>query len=152
MSCYYFAYGSNMNPERMNLRAMNYRRILSGRIAGLSLAFNKRAADAPWRSYANVVHDAAGCVEGLLYELDSDTEIFTMDPFEGVPRLYSREIFTVATEEGGIPAWVYVANRAMIEEGLLPERWYLDHLLAGERWLSESYFRKLKSTPCQENS
>ena len=150
MSCYYFAYGSNMNPLRMQARGLRYLRIFSGRIEGLSLVFNKRAADVPMRSYANVVYDPAGRVEGVLYELSHEQEIIKMDRFETTPRYYSREIFPVTTPEGVMHAWVYIANRAMIEDDLLPERWYLEHLLAGQPWLSAGYYAGLCRTRCGE--
>ena len=150
MSDYYFAYGSNMNPDRMAARGLSVLRALAGRLDDVSLAFNKRAADAPHRSYANVVYAPGDQVEGVLYQLACPHEISKMDPFEGTPRLYSRELFSIGTAEGVLQAWVYVANRAMITEGILPERWYLDHLLAGRRFLSETYWNRLQQTPCQE--
>ncbi len=140
-----------MNAERMRIRGLNVRRALAGRIDHLALSFNKKAADAPHRSYANVVYRQGSAVEGVLYELDSQHEIHKMDPFEGAPRLYSRDIFSVNTDEGFISSWVYVANKAMIEEGLLPARWYLNHLLEGKPYLSAPYFQSLQQTPCLEH-
>lgn len=151
MSSYYFAYGSNMNQERMTLRGLEFHRAIAGRIQNLKLAFNKRAADAPHRSYANVIYQPGHVVEGVLYELAGPQEIVKMDPFEGAPRLYSREIYEIETDEGVIPSWVYIANKAMITEGLLPARWYLNHLLAGQDFLSEGYFQELSRTECLEH-
>ena len=148
MSLYYFAYGSNMNAARMAARGLGVERSLAGYIDGLALAFNKRASDAPHRSYANVVYSPKGRVEGVLYELSEMTEIFKMDPFEGTPRLYSRDIYLVNTAEGVIPAWVYVANSAMIAEDLMPARWYLEHLLSGQEYLSVDYYKALQAVPC----
>ena len=151
MSAYYFAYGSNMNADRMAARGLSVERALSGTIDNLGLAFNKLAADAPHRSYANVIYAPQQRVEGVLYELSQTSEIFKMDPFEGAPRLYSREIYSVITVEGPIAAWVYVANRAMLKEGLMPERWYLEHLLAGKDYLSDDYYQKLTRVPCVDD-
>lgn len=151
MSEYYFAYGSNMNANRMIERGLRFERALSGRITGLRLAFNKRAADAPHRSYANVIYAPQERVEGVLYQLSSMDEIIKMDPFEGSPRLYSREIYLIDTDEGPIAAWVYVANRSMITENLKPERWYLEHLLAGKPYLTEGYYQLLAETACLDD-
>ncbi|GAB3100531.1 gamma-glutamylcyclotransferase family protein [Pseudomaricurvus hydrocarbonicus] len=151
MSEYYFAYGSNMNAERMLDRGLRFHRALSGNLHGLGLAFNKRAADAPHRAYANVVHATGSRVEGVLYQLCDEAEIAKMDPFEGAPRLYSRDIYEVETAEGVIAAWVYIANRAMITEGLRPERWYLEHLLAAKPYLSQGYYERLLLTPCLDD-
>ncbi len=151
MSAYYFAYGSNMNANRMIERGLGFERALSGAIDHLALAFNKLAADAPHRSYANVVYAPHQRVEGVLYQLTHSDEIFKMDPFEGAPRLYSREVYSVITEEGPISAWVYVANKAMLKEGLMPERWYLEHLLAGKSYLSDDYYHRLTQVACVDD-
>ena len=151
MSQYYFAYGSNMNAERMRLRGLNFSEATAGQIEHLALAFNKKAADAPHRSYANVIYRRNGLVEGVLYKLDSVAEIMKMDPFEGAPRLYSRDVYQVKTEQGHIPAWVYVANKAMLADDLLPARWYLNHLLAGQAYLSADYFKRLSEVKCLEH-
>lgn len=151
MSDYYFAYGSNMNAERMRLRGLRFQRALSGHIENLALAFNKRAADAPHRAYANVIYRPGERLEGVLYQLDSVEEIIKMDPFEGAPRFYSREIYQVQTISGPISAWMYVANRAMLSEGLAPERWYLEHLLAGQSYLTEPYFERLSRVVCVDD-
>lgn len=152
MSEYYFAYGSNMNANRMIDRGLRFERALSGQIQGLGLAFNKRCALQPHRAYANVVYAPGSVVEGVLYQLSEPGEIFKMDPFEGSPRLYSRDIYWVNTVEGPIAAWVYVANQAMISEGLQPERWYLEHLLAGQSWLTEAYYQALTLTVCVDDA
>lgn len=53
----HFAYGSNMNPARMQTRGLTVLEALPGHLPGYSLCFNKRAADrAPGRAYANIRH------------------------------------------------------------------------------------------------
>jgi len=150
LSEYYFAYGSNMDAERMAGRGLEVRRALAGQLAGMQLVFNKQAYDAPHRSYANVAYCPKGVVEGVLYQLGQVDEIAKMDPFEGTPRLYSRELFKIDTVEGDIHAWVYIANRALLDDNLKPERWYLNHLLAGESFLSRDYMLKLQQVECLE--
>ncbi len=39
----YFAYGSNMNPARMQARGLSVCEALAGRLPGYVLCFNKRA-------------------------------------------------------------------------------------------------------------
>lgn len=140
---YYFAYGSNMDKERMAVRGLSFSDPVKGVMHGYRLAFNKKAWDHPARSYANVMFDPNSHVEGVLYRLRDEHQIKKMDPFEGAPKLYSREIFHIETQYGLIPSWVYIANKAAISEGLKPDQWYLDHLLAGREHLSESYYQQL---------
>ena len=89
---WYFAYGSNMNPARMQARGLSVSEVLPGRLPGYGLCFDKRAADrAPGRAYANIRYQRDGVVEGVLYRLQGADEIAKLDHFEGTPVYYSRE-------------------------------------------------------------
>lgn len=148
---WYFAYGSNMNPARMRARGVRFSEAIGGRLPGYALCFNKRAHDRPGHAYANLrlQHDAE--VEGVLYRLHSEAEIFTLDPFEGTPVFYSRERLAIHTARGIQPAWVYLANPAWRSEGLAPSRSYLQHLLAGREYLSPAYWQRLAATPALDD-
>lgn len=119
--------------------------VLAGTLRGYQLRFNKRATGKPGVAYANIAYCRDECIEGLLYRLEHSQDIALMDPFEGNPVRYSREVFTLETEQGPVSAWVYVANAALIESGLLPERRYLNHLLAGRSYHSDAYHHWLAS-------
>ena len=146
---WYFAYGSNMNPARMQARGLMVLEALAGHLPNYRLCFNKRAADrAPGRAYANIQHARDALVEGVLYRLADADEIAKLDHFEGTPVYYSRECLPIVTAQGVQAAWVYVANPAFREEGLLPSADYLAHLLAGRGLLSEAYWAELSAWPC----
>ncbi|MBS7660753.1 gamma-glutamylcyclotransferase [Pseudomonas lalucatii] len=146
---WYFAYGSNMNPARMQARGLCVREAMAGSLPGFALCFNKRAVDRPGCAYANIRHQRGAVVEGVLYRLAELGEIAKLDPFEGTPIYYSRERLAILTVHGVQPAWVYIANPAFREEGLLPARDYLEHLLAGRQYLSEPYWSLLAAWPSQ---
>ncbi len=146
---HYFAYGSNMNPERMKARGLETVAITAGKLKGFRLTFNKRAHNQHNVAYANVSYASSASVEGVLYQLRNARDISVMDGFEGTPFRYSRDVFPIETIDGTINAWVYVANRAMLQEGLLPEQRYLQHLLKGKPWLSEEYYQQLVVQPCK---
>ena len=150
MQCeYYFAYGSNMNPSRMAVRGMQYRDSMAARLEGWALAFNKRAHGMQGIAYANIV-PTDGVVEGVLYRLRDHQEIERMDTYEGHPVRYRRECLPVQTGAGEVLTWVYIANADWQAENLKPERWYLNHLLSGRPWLSDSYYRRLLQVPVFE--
>ena len=69
-----------------------------------------------------------------------------MDPFERAPVNYGRDMVIIETPEGERWAWTYFANKALLGEKLLPESAYLDHILKGKPYLSESYYNYLEST------
>lgn len=143
---YYFAYGSNMNPARMQARGLIVEEMMAARLPGYALSFNKRALDQPGRAYANIRHQAGGVLEGVLYRLADEREILKLDVFEGTPINYSRERMRVETERGAISAWIYIANPAWRSEGLAPSSSYLAHLLAGRELLSVGYCAALAAT------
>ena len=149
---YYFGYGSNMNEARVRLREMPFTEILAGTLRGYELAFNKRSVKYPGAASANVIEKPGAQVQGVLYKLIGDQAIEKMDPFEGYPIRYNRFLSSVEVSAGSVSAWIYTANPDYIAEGLKPARWYLNHLLAGQRYLSEDYFSGLASTACLPDS
>lgn len=146
MSHWYFAYGSNMNLARMHDRGMQVVDVRPGLMRNFRLVFNKCAVGEDGLAHANIAYAPGDRVEGVLYELVDVGEIRRMDPYEGAPRLYSRDVFPIEIDAGAHqPAWVYVANRAVILEGLRPAAWYLAHLLEGRPHLSDAYYRWLQT-------
>lgn len=148
MADWYFAYGSNMNPLRVEARQLPVVEAWAAVLPGYRLVFNKRAHGKQGVAYANIAFCRQSRVEGVAYRLAEPADILRMDPFEGTPVRYSREVFHVETVQGPLAAWVYVANRAWIADDLLPERPYLQHLLAGEQYLSPEYRDTLVRQPC----
>lgn len=166
----YFAYGSNMNPDRVRERGLVFDHAAGARLHGYRLAFDKTSKKHPGTGHANVVHAPGQVVEGVLYWLSDVTEIGKMDRFESAPVNYSREVIqvqvTVSHLPGGRPSlpdagdgnegesalttWTYFANPAVRQAGLLPPRSYLEHLLAGQPYLSATYFAMLSDWPCEE--
>lgn len=149
---YYFAYGSNMNPERVEWREMPFVEFHGGVLHDYRLAFNKRSVKYPGAASANVMVSRGDRVEGVLYRLPEPASIEVMDPFEGYPIRYTRERLPVIFGESVCHAWVYMANPEFLDDGLKPARWYLDHLLKGHPHLTEAYYRALALTECLPDS
>lgn len=152
LNTHYFAYGSNMDAARVQHRQLRVSATRSGRLCGFGLRFNKRSRHNPSWACANIVYAPNEAVEGVLYQLQDHQEITRLDPHEGTPVYYSREYFLIETDRGVCPAWTYIANPAAIDNQLLPARWYLEHLLAGRAYLSDSYYSKLTATACLEET
>ncbi len=140
----YFAYGSNMNPERMKERGVKYYSRERAILRGWKLEFNKVALGNPRKGYANIVKDENGIVEGCLYELEED-DLNKLDIYEGVPRHYRRTEVEVETCKGKIKAITYIAHPNKVKDGLKPTKDYLSHLLSGSDCLSADYIEKLKA-------
>ncbi len=146
----YFAYGSNMNPERVRERGLQVLRAEPARLHGFRLLFDKHAREHEGTGHANVVYAPSEVVEGVLYWLAGAAEIVKMDPFERAPVSYSREVVEVATAAGRIATWTYFANPAVRRAGLKPQRSYMNHLLAGAPYLSAEYLGRLRAWECVE--
>jgi gamma-glutamylcyclotransferase (GGCT)/AIG2-like uncharacterized protein YtfP len=149
---YYFAYGSNMNPTRVEKRKMGYSVCESGILSGYRLAFNKRSVKYPGAAAANIVEAEGNQVEGVVYHLNDERQINVMDPFEGYPVRYTRLVVPIKTTTEIINVWAYVANPEYLQEGLKPATWYLNHLLSAKEFLSNDYFEQLAMTVCLQDS
>lgn len=142
----YFAYGSNMDPDRMSKRNVKFYDRKHAILKNYSLQFNKIASSNPEKEgKANIMCDANELVEGVLYEIESSDEI-KLDKYEGYPKHYDKDTVSVQLDDGTmIDAITYIAQPNMIKEGLRPTREYLDHLLVVNDMLSKSYYENLKS-------
>jgi len=146
----YFAYGSNMNPARVTQRGLRFDALAGARLAGYRLTFDKTSKLHPGLGHANLSYAPDDEVEGVLYWLSSPVEIEKMDRFESTPVNYSREVVQVQVREMLVCTWTYFANPAVRSPGLKPPRSYLQHLLAGREYLSESYYQGLARHDCDE--
>lgn len=137
-----------MNQKRMHGRDVKLVNVCAGWIDGFGLRFNKRSEQDENLGCANLVYAPEERIQGLLYELQTETELNKLDHFEGTPYRYSRDLFQVQTQSGSQSAWVYIANPSVIDDKLRPATWYLEHLLAGREFISDDYRAKIASTPC----
>ncbi len=144
----YFAYGSNMNPARMQARAVPFVHAQAACLHGITLVFDKRSGQHGEMGHANVRYAPGATVHGVLYRLQVPAHIERLDVFERTPVNYGREVFELDTAAGRVPAWVYIANHGVLAPGLLPDREYLGHLLAGADLLPPDYLDRLRLQPC----
>ena len=139
----YFAYGSNMNPKRMQERGIKFSRREDAILEGWRLEFNKVASRNPKEGYANIEPDKETVVEGILYEIQN-SDLEKLDIREGYPRHYNREKVKVKLDNGEeIETITYIAQLDKVRDGLKPSKRYLNHLLRGCDLLSKEYCEKL---------
>jgi len=122
----YFAYGSNMDAEQMQLRCPGYRLLGVARLANYTLAFTRWSR--AWNSgTADILPEKGKSVVGALYDLTFD-DLKRMDRIADYPNSYIR--LDVVVESGGetFPAMTYVAVRTGV---FLPSRPYLDKMIHG---------------------
>ena len=142
----YAAYGSNLDPERMTLRAPHSPLQGSGWLMGWRLTFG--GEDHGWEGAIATVAESPGSqVYVTLYEVTSSDEK-TLDQWEGVDiGLFHKVRVRVHTLDGEVLAWIYVLNAY---EGGLPSARYLglvaDAAEAGGA--PDDYVTELRKRPC----
>jgi gamma-glutamylcyclotransferase (GGCT)/AIG2-like uncharacterized protein YtfP len=141
---YYFAFGSNMDIQRMKSRQASFTKIQRGILKDWKLVFNKINSRLKDAGFANIVPENNSFVEGAIYEVN-ETTLDVLDRYEGSPREYHKKIIPVETSNNkSLNCIVYIANHSKTNNSLKPEKNYLEHLLKGKEFLSENYFFDLK--------
>jgi hypothetical protein len=128
---YYFAYGSNMNPEQIQKRGVKPRHILPARLPGHELAFFGHTR--VWDGAMESVVPSPGDVWGIIYEISfSAREV--LDSWQdarldgtGVYFHYPTEVIDV----NGKSHPVVLYKKDLLGERTLPSQEYLDFILAG---------------------
>lgn len=106
----YFAYGSNMDIDRMRKRGVSFSKRIFASLPGYRLEFNKVAQNNPRNGYANIVPDDSNSVEGILYEIDNSS-ISILNRYEGCPGHYLKiEINVLVPNKRIVSAITYIAN------------------------------------------
>ncbi len=137
-----------MNPDRVRRRRMQFDQYQAGKLHDFRLAFNKRSVKYIGAASANVMMRKGAVTEGVVYRLRHEDEISMMDPYEGFPVRYDRQLLKIVCPDGPVDAWVYLAQQEYIDNSLKPARWYLDHLLAASELLSSPYIEQLAAVDC----
>ena len=142
----YAAYGSNLDPERMSIRAPHSPLRGSGWLPGWRLTFG--GEDVSWEGpLGTVVEDGGHQVYVALYDL-TDGDVESLDKWEGVDiGLFRKLKVRVQTLDGDVPAWIYVLDAY---EGGLPSARYLGMLAdaAEAGGAPDDYVAELRSRPC----
>lgn len=141
----YFAYGSNMNPRRMESRGVEVYSMKSAYLNDYELAFNKLSSSLRGEGFANIRTNPQSRVEGILYEINA-TGMANLDYYEKYPFEYDRIMFEVVhSGSENIMAYAYIAQPGRMAPSLKPRRNYLNHLLSAEGYLSTEYIARLNN-------
>ncbi|PCC73948.1 Gamma-glutamyl cyclotransferase, AIG2-like [Nannocystis exedens] len=153
---WYFAYGSNLHPQRRATRAgLSPVDSAPGTLCGWRLVFDMPGVPPAEPAMASIRRDATGEVHGLLLRLRAQ-EFAALVGSEGGDRFYVREQVEVIAYDGrGVIAEVFVAapGRRLQREGT-PSRRYLELIREGARLsaLCPEYCAWLEALPHAEAS
>jgi hypothetical protein len=142
----YAAYGSNLDPERMAVRAAHSPLQGTGWLEGWRLTFGGEHES--WEGPLATIVEAPGSrVYVALYDLTREDEK-VLDQWEDLDiGLWTKLRVRVATLDGEVLAWVYVLEAY---EGGMPSARYLGMLAdaAESGGAPDDYVTELRSRPC----
>lgn len=135
----YFAYGSNMDAERLGKRIGAAKLIGIGSVTGYDLCFNKSSVDGSGK--ANLIERVDAVVEGVVFEV-SVAQLLKLD---GIEKGYHRAPVSVVIDGATQNAITYIADADQIDDTLTPTTEYLRFITRGAEafGLSEAYRQRL---------
>ena len=141
-----FAYGSNMNLNRLKNRVPSALKISNGFIEGFSLECSKVSKDSSGKATVFKTDNKEDFVWGVLFEIDQKDKAL-LDRAEGLNFGYDELVIEVNDGKEFHKAQIYIANDKSIDEGLKPYNWYKAFITEGakENRLPIDYVRKLES-------
>lgn len=141
----YFAYGSNLNLQRLRNRTPSCVALGVAKLTGYRLCFHKRSPDGSGK--CNILHTGvrADRVYGVLYRLEA-REKPLLDNAEGVGGGYNTGRVRVRVADTEIQASTYFADRDYIDNTLRPYDWYKGLVVSGARMhnLPEPYILQIE--------
>ena len=134
----YFAYGSNMDNERLFSRIGSADKFDNGMISGKKLFFNKLGQDGTGK--ANLINHDDGVVFGVLFMVN-ESDMIKLDKYEVG---YERKTLKIKSDNHGyITAISYLADSC--NDFICPSKEYMGHIINGADDMSLNYINYLKS-------
>ncbi|RFA25806.1 hypothetical protein CAI21_18285 [Alkalilimnicola ehrlichii] len=129
---YYFAYGSNLHPVRLQARVPSARLVGVARLPGYRLSFDKLGGDGSGKCTITACGEQR--VYGAVYTLDL-SEKHHLDKAEGLGVRYLQHTLDVEGETQRYRVFTYIAAPAYQNGDLPPYTWYRDLVAEGARYL-----------------
>lgn len=128
----YLAYGSNLHPQRLILRAPNVRFIGTTVLDQYRLTFHKRSVDGSSKCHLDYTENSKDVAFAAVFEIP-DHEVVLLDKIEGVGKGYYKQIIRVNLNNKVMDVFVYLASKSYIANDMEPYDWYKGMVLAGAR-------------------
>jgi len=126
-----FAYGSNMNANRLKQRVPSAIKICNASLPGYKFAFNKRSNDGSGKGNIQQTNVDGDTVAGVVFEIN-ETEKPALDAVEGLGNGYNQTVVDLLDENGEtFQAQVYIADESAVDNALLPYDWYKEFVVTG---------------------
>lgn len=138
----YYAYGSNLHPERLAARIPTSQLLGVAELSGYQLLFHKLGADQSAKCNALYSGDPEHLLLGALFSMAAHEKPI-LDEIEGAGYVVSNVM--VKHDGADHQAFMYVAEQAYIDDSLVPYQWYKEFVCLGAKFLEfpEHYVRQL---------
>lgn len=149
-----FAYGSNMNLNRLTQRVPSAVKTSNAFLPGYKLVCNKVSKDGSAKANIIKTDNLAELVWGVLLTIDSDEKAL-LDKAEGLGKGYNEDTLIFFDETNNpYPAQVYIADSNVINNNLLPYDWYKEFIVTGaiQNELPADYILQLQSIICSRDN
>lgn len=144
-----FAYGSNMNINRLKERVPTAVKVCNASVEGYKFSFNKSSnVDGLAKGNIHQTNDATDKVWGVVFEI-AETDKSGLDEVEGLGKGYNEKQIDLFDDKGNtIQAQVYVADAGAINNVVLPFDWYKAFVVTGaeQNNLPADYTKSLKNS------
>lgn len=133
---YYFAYGSNLHPIRLEdrLGKVSFRGI--GKLDYTEIHFHKTGSDGSGKATIESTADHRKYVLGAIYDI-SKTQEKLLDKFESLGAGYNKLIVEAELKNGDkVTCFTYQGMREYIDYNSLPFHWYKQLVMQGGRFLN----------------
>jgi len=145
----YFAYGSNLCPQRLKKRTPSARFVSEAKLNGHQLRFHKISRqDGSSKCDAFYTGNAGDVVWGAVYEID-DSDVPALDAAEDKGVSYEKVQLEaqLLNSDAVETVYVYVAREQMIKQGVQPYEWYKRYVLIGAKYYNfpEQYVQSIES-------
>lgn len=126
-----FAYGSNMNVNRLKQRVPSAVKVCNASLPGYKFAFNKRSNDGSGKGNIQQTNVDGDTVAGVVFEIN-EAEKPALDAVEGLGSGYNQAVVDLLDENGKtFQAQVYIADENAVDDNLMPYDWYKEFVVTG---------------------
>ncbi|MBY0477657.1 MAG: gamma-glutamylcyclotransferase [Chitinophagaceae bacterium] len=145
-----FAYGSNMNLNRLTQRVPSAVKLCNAFLPAHKLVYNKISKDGSAKANIAKTDVPAELVWGVLFTIDNDEKPL-LDIAEGLGKGYNEDTLTFFDEiNNSYAAQIYIADSNSIDNTLQPYDWYKEFIISGaiQNKLPAEYIVQLQSISC----
>lgn len=149
-----FAYGSNMNLNRLIKRVPSAVKVTNAFLTGHKLVCNKISNDGSAKANIITTDVPFEKVWGVLFSIDPDEKAL-LDKAEGLGKGYNEDTLTFFDEtNNSYAAQIYIAHSKSVDNTLLPYDWYKEFIVTGaiQNKLPAEYISQLRSIACVRDS